>query len=54
MSKPKILVFDIETKPNLVYAWGLWDQNISIGQIVEPSAPICFSAKFVGEKEIFF
>lgn len=54
MTKPKILVFDIETKPNLVYTWGLWDQNISIDKIVEPSAPICFSAKFVGEKETFF
>lgn len=50
----KILVIDIETKPALAYVWKLFDENISIDQLLEPSAPICFSAKFVGEKEIHF
>ena len=31
----KILLLDIETTPMQVYAWGLWDQNISIDQIIK-------------------
>lgn len=50
----KILVIDVETSPNLVYSWGLYKQNISLPQIVKPSQIICFAAKYVGEKEIFF
>lgn len=26
--KPKILLFDIETSPNLGYIWGKWEQNV--------------------------
>lgn len=44
----------METKPALAYVWGLWDQNIGLNQLVHASAPICFAAKFVGEKEIYF
>lgn len=56
MAKPnrKILVIDMETKPALAYVWGLWDQNIGLEQLVEPSAPICFSAKYVGDPTIHF
>lgn len=50
----KILVIDMETKPALAYVWGLFDQNIGLSQLVAPSAPICFAAKFVGEKEMHF
>jgi len=28
MAKPKILLFDIETTPNLAYVWGKWQQNV--------------------------
>lgn len=47
---PRILVLDIETSPHLVYTWGLWQQNISIDQIVEPGTILCWSAKWHGEK----
>lgn len=47
-NKPKILLLDIETSPNLVYTWGLWNQNIGINQIEETSKVICFSAKWLG------
>jgi len=43
----KILVFDIETAPNVVYSWGLFKQNISIDQIVRPAYIICWSAKWL-------
>lgn len=52
--KMRVLFLDIETAPNLVYAWGLWRQNIAINQIVEPSHVMCWSAKWLGEKEIMF
>ena len=42
----KILHLDIETSPNLVYVWGLWDQNVSINQIVEPGYTMCWSARW--------
>ena len=45
--QPKILLFDIETAPNLVYTWGLWDQNISLNQIVAPAYVICWAAKWL-------
>ena len=54
MSDMKILTLDIETSPNLVYAWGLWQQNIPISFIVEPTAVLCWAAKFLGEKKIHY
>lgn len=51
---PKILVIDIETKPAKAYVWGLRDVNISIDQLIAPSAPICFAAKYVGENKMHF
>lgn len=50
----KILTLDIETKPAVAYVWGLFDQNISLNQLISPSAPICVAAKFLGEKDVFF
>lgn len=54
MAQPRILTLDIETSPALAYVWGLWDQNISLDQLVTPSAPICVAAKFLGEPEVYF
>lgn len=51
---PKILTVDIETSPNIVYAWGLWDQNVSVSQIIEPSRVLCFAAKWYGTKRTQF
>lgn len=54
MANKKMLVLDIETSPAIAYVWGLFDQNISLNQLIAPSAPICVAAKFVGEKEMYF
>lgn len=51
---PKTLMIDIETSPNLVYTWGLWNQNIGLNQIVEPTRMLCFVAKWLGDPEIMF
>lgn len=50
----KILTLDIETLPNEVWTWGLFNQNISIGQIKEPGRVFAFAAKWVGNREVAF
>lgn len=51
---PKILLLDIETAPNKVYTWGLWDQNIATNQVMETSYVLCWAAKWYGRKEVVF
>ena len=50
----KILYLDIETAPNKVYSWGLFNQNISLNQVVEPGYTLCFAAKWDDSSEIMF
>lgn len=52
--KPRVLFLDIETKPAVVHAWGLFDQNIALNQIIEDGGTICFGAKWYGEREMLF
>lgn len=51
---PKVLIIDIETTPNLVYTWGLWNQNIAINQIVDSTRVMCFAAKWHDKKKVEF
>lgn len=54
-AKPvKILLVDIETAPLEVYAWGLWDQNIGLNQIIKDISVLSWSAKWYGEKEVMY
>jgi DNA polymerase elongation subunit (family B) len=50
----KILLLDIETSPNLAYVWGIWEQNISLSQMVTSSKTLCWAAKWLGEKTVMF
>lgn len=50
----RILLLDIETAPNTVYAWGLWDQNIATSQVKETSYVLSWAAKWYGERVIMF
>lgn len=50
----RVLMLDIETTPNKVYTWGIWDQNVGINQIIEPGGLLCFAAKWYGQEEIEF
>lgn len=50
----KILLLDIETSPNTAHVWGIWQQNIGLNQLLESSYTMCYSAKWLGEDEIFF
>lgn len=49
----KLLLLDIETAPNLVHVWGLWQQNVGLPQIVKSGYTICWSAKWLGEDDIY-
>lgn len=50
----KLLLLDIETAPNLVHVWGLWQQNVGINQIIASSYVMCWSAKWYGQEDIYF
>lgn len=54
MSKPKVLLLDIETSPLEVYCWGLWDQNIGLNMIKEDWSVLSYSAKWLDEDKIFY
>lgn len=51
---PRVLVLDIETRAATAKVWGLWDQNVGLNQLVDDGGILCWSAKFLGEKEIFY
>lgn len=50
----KILLLDIESAPNLVHVWGLWQQNVGLPQIIDSGYVMCWAAKWLGKKEIMF
>jgi hypothetical protein len=50
----KILLIDIETSPNLAHVWGIWQQNVGLSQLLESSYTMCYSAKWLGEKDVYF
>jgi len=50
----QILLLDIETAPNTAHVWGLWNQNVSINQLMESSYVMCWAAKWLGKKEVMF
>jgi len=49
---PKLLTVDIENRPSLGYIWDLWNQNLSLPQMVEYAETICFAAKWHHSKQI--
>jgi DNA polymerase elongation subunit (family B) len=53
-TRAKILLLDIETSPNIVYSWGLFNQNISIQQVIEPTKVLSWAAKWYGHPDTMF
>ena len=45
---PKVLLFDIETAPIIAHVWGLWENNVSLNQVVEDWHCLSWSAKWKG------
>src|SRR5690349_19457114 len=50
----RILLLDIETAPNKAFVWGMFDQNISINQMIASSYVLCWSAQWLGDKKVMF
>lgn len=50
----KILFYDIETSPITAHTWGLWDQNVSLKQIITTTEMMCFGARWLGGKRTVF
>ena len=50
----KILILDIETRPALVYSWGMFNQSFGPSQVVEWGGMLCFAAKWHGEPDMQF
>ena len=50
----RVLTIDIENAPNLVHTWGLFKQNIGIGQIVKPAYTFGVGYKWYDEKQAHF
>ena len=50
----KVLEIDLETAPTKAYVWALFDQNVSIDQIVEPGYTLSFAFKWQHEKAVGF
>ena len=51
---PKILVYDIETSPIVAHVWGLWDNNVSLNQIVEDWTVLSWAAKWLGQDGVMY
>lgn len=50
MTDAKVLIWDIETAPNIGYTWGKYDQNVI--EFVQPWYAMCFSYQWVGQKKV--
>jgi hypothetical protein len=52
-NEPKILLFDIENAPNSAFIWGLYQEVLSQDMLDQNWFMLCWSAKWLGEKEIY-
>ena len=53
-NKIRMLHFDIETAPNKGTFWTIWNVNIPISMIDEPTYLLSWAAKWEGEREVMF
>ena len=50
ITKPKILIFDIETAPIIGHVWSLWENNVGLNQIEKDWHVLSWAAKWLGDK----
>jgi hypothetical protein len=50
----RILTLDLETSPNVAHVWGLWQQNVSLSQLIESTQVISWAGKWYDEKKVEF
>lgn len=49
MTKPRILVYDIETAPILGYVWGLWENTLGLNQVKSDWYILAWAAKWLDD-----
>ena len=50
----RILTLDIETSPIKGFVWGLWQQNLMLDRIIDPTRMLSWSAKWYDEDEVLW
>lgn len=50
----RLLILDIETAPNIAYAWDTWKTTLGSHLLIEQKYMMCFAAKWVGEDKVHF
>lgn len=50
-SPVKVLLYDVETSPNLAFCWGKYEQNV-LGDFIKERQIISFAWKWLDEKEV--
>ena len=53
-TKPKVLIYDIETAPLLGYCWSLWQNNVGLNQIHSDWHVLSWAAKWLGEDTVYY
>jgi hypothetical protein len=48
---PRILLYDLETSPNIAYVWGKYEQD-ALGDFIKERQIISFAWKWLGEKKV--
>lgn len=54
MSKPKILILDVETFPNTAYVWRFFKENIGAKQVLEYSTLASFAYKWLDQDVVWY
>lgn len=54
MNQPRVLVFDIETSPLLVYAWDLGKQYVTLDKLHTDRYIIAWGAKWLDDKTVMY
>lgn len=49
----RVLIFDIETAPEVAYVWQRWKANVAPVQVIQRSFMLSWAAKWLGTDEVF-
>lgn len=52
--KPKIFVYDIESRPHLGWFWDVWQTNIQPIQMEQAGGMMCWAGKWIGDSEVLY
>jgi hypothetical protein len=53
-TKPKILMFDVETLPIEAFVWSIWQDSVNLDMVIKDWSILGWAAKWHGGDEIFY